>query len=210
MRKYREESGDLKTIRHTVQVTSFGGSGTTALCEYLTAAGIDLPRTPGLFPFKHQRVPPDPDKVPAGFRVVYLYGDPRNALLSLFSRELQEATYRWLYFRPPPEDVRQRLSSLEAFLEAGTDEFKFEDHLDRWLTREPSGYEVLFLNFESLPDSWPALRTFVELRPDYPCLELKPRKSDWQALPDTQRERLDRMYGGLARRIEALPPVQIL
>src|ERR1700748_263720 len=41
------------TIRHTVQITSFGGSGTTALCNFLAEAGVDVPLTPGQFPFKH-------------------------------------------------------------------------------------------------------------------------------------------------------------
>ena len=67
-------------VHHRVQVTSFGGSGTTALADHLLAAGVDLPKTPGFFPFKHQRVPPPGSAVPTGFRVVYPFGDPRNAV----------------------------------------------------------------------------------------------------------------------------------
>jgi len=62
---------ELAEVHHRVQITSFGGSGTTALHEHLLDAGVDVPTTPGAFPFKHQRVPPASGSVPAGFRVLY-------------------------------------------------------------------------------------------------------------------------------------------
>jgi hypothetical protein len=102
------------------------------------------------------------------------------------------------------------LSSLEAFLEAGIDEFQLEDHLEQWLGRERSGYQVLFARFESLPENWPTIRDFLGLEPHYPSVKLRRRDSDWEALPPTQRRQLDNLYGGLVQRIEALPPVQIL
>src|SRR5918996_628142 len=79
--KQQAESGELSRIRHTIQVTSFGGCGTTALYDHVAAAGLDVPKTFGQFPSKHQRIPPDPEQVPANFRVVYICGDPRNAVL---------------------------------------------------------------------------------------------------------------------------------
>jgi hypothetical protein len=210
--KHRATWGDLEVIHHTIQVTSFGGCGTSALYDHLSAAGVDVPKTPGHAPFRHMRIPPDPKTVPAGFRVIYLYGDPRNSVLSLFRRghgQLEDA-YLNLRPEPPPEAARQRLASLEAFLGAQVDELQLEDHLERWLIRERSGYPVLFLRFESLPGTWPVVRDFVGLPPDYPPLEVRTRRSDWQSLPQPLREQIDRLYGGLARRIDDLPPVQIL
>jgi hypothetical protein len=220
MLEHRAKYGDPRAINHTVQITSTFGSGSTSLHEHFSVAGIDVPKTPGHFPFKHLRVPPPPDDVPPGFRVLYLYGDPRNAVVSIFRRGLQEFAYRWLHFREDddivewlreelPVQVSQRLSSLEAFLEAGIDEFQLEDHLERWLERERAGYQVLFVRFESLSDTWPSVRDFVGLGPDYPCLELKARSSNWTTLPPTLRNEIDALYGGLARRMEALPPIKI-
>jgi hypothetical protein len=220
MLEHRAKHGDPKAINHTVQITSTFGSASTSLHEHFSVAGVDVPKTPGHFPFKHLRIPPRPDDVPPGFRVLYLFGDPRNALVSIFRRGLQEFAYRWLHFREDddivewlrkelPAEVRQRLSSLDAFLEAGVDEFQIEDHLDRWLEREHSRYPVLFVRFESLSDTWPSVRDFVGLGSHYPCLELRARSSDWTALPPTQRNQIDALYGGLARRMEALPPIKI-
>jgi hypothetical protein len=211
LREHRARSGDPRRINHTVQITSYGGSGTTAICDYLSDAGVDLPRTPDYFPFKHQRNPPSPEKVPEGFRAVYVYGDPRDVVVSLFRRGLQLGQYRWSHggWRGPSPEVRQRLSSLESFLEAGIDELGLEDHLDRWLTRDPSGYPVLFVKYESLAEAWPTVRDFVGLAPSHPCLPLLPRESDWSSLPDDLRERLDRMYEGLVRRISAMPAAYI-
>jgi hypothetical protein len=195
-------------IHHTVQVTSFGGCGTTSLCDHLFVAGADLPKTPDWFPFKHMRFPPDPQSVPAGFRVVYLCGDPRDAVLSLHRRMGLENTYGFLHLQQAPEETRPRLATLEGFLEAGVDELQLEDHFERWLLHEP-GYPVLFVRLESLAEAWPTVREFVGLPAEQPPIELKDRSSDWRSLPQPLRDQIDHLYGNLARRIEDLPPAQI-
>jgi hypothetical protein len=200
------EQFESEGIDHTVQVTSFGGCGTTALYEYLGAAGCNIPKTFGHFPFKHQRMPPDPASVPEGFRVVYLYGDPRNAVLSIFRREAQYGHYRGMRLADPPADSGARLASIDAFLEGGVDEFQLEDHFERWWGNGSASVPVLFVEYEQLADVWPTVRDFVGLPADYPCLDWRPRSSDWQALSRTRQEQLDRMYGGLVERISSLPP----
>ena len=202
---------DPEAIRHTVQVTSYGGSGTTALCAHLADAGLDLPQAPGFFPFKHQRVPPGVGEVPSGFRAVYLYSDPRNAVLSVFGRGIQVGHYRGLRMvRQPPPDVRRRLASLDAFLAAGVDDFLLEEHLDSWLGHGSPGYPLLAVRLESLKDSWPTVCEFLGLDRAHPGLPERSRGSDWRALPTEQRDRLDRMYGRLVRRIDAMPPVRVV
>src|SRR5690606_30273635 len=91
------ETTDPYLIDHTVQVTSFGGSGTTALCNKFLDAGVDLQKGPAQWPFKHRRVPPTVDEVPDGFRVVYVVGDPRDAVVSIFRRNLQLGHYESLH-----------------------------------------------------------------------------------------------------------------
>lgn len=203
-------TGELPAIRHTVQVTSFGGSGTTSLCEHLAGAGVDLPQTPGHFPFKHQRVAPRADEVPAGFRVVYLVGDPRNAVMSVFGRGFQGGHYLGMRLEAPSAEVDARLRTLESFLEAGVDDFELEDHVDRWLGSGDRGYPIVVARFEALPRAWPTIGRVVGLAPDAPGLASLARQSDWRALPRRMRRQVDRMYGDLARRIEALPPAQIV
>jgi hypothetical protein len=194
-------------IEHTVQVTSFGGCGTSAVYAYLSDAGLDIPKTFGQFPFKHQRVPPDPTIVPPGFRVVYLYGDPRNAVLSIFRRGRQLSHYRGMRLANPSSEAQARLSSLESFVRAGIDYYELEDHFEQWWGRSSHSFPVLFVRYELLAHVWPTLRDFVGLPAGYPCLPLKSRSSDWRSLPPPTQTQLDRIYGRFARRVSSLPPV---
>jgi len=202
-------SPELAEVHHHVQITSFGGSGTTALYEHLLDAGVDVPTTPGAFPFKHQRVPPASGSVPAGFRVLYPFGDPRNAVVSVFRRGFQGGHYRGMRLCKPPPEVDDRLATLEQFLAAGVDDFEMEDHFDRWHASSERDYPVLFLRYEDLLSTWPAVREFAGLRDDVECLPVRPRASEWQSLPPAQRARVDEMYGPFARRLAALPSVEV-
>ena len=87
-----EPNGDSYPVLHTRQVTSYGGSGTTALIRYFAEAGLDLPKSPDHFPFKHTAAPPKGDEVPDDFRVVYVYADPRDAVVSLFHPPVEPAS----------------------------------------------------------------------------------------------------------------------
>jgi hypothetical protein len=118
-------------IHHSVQVTSFGGSATTALYDHLAEAGVDVPRTPGQFPFKHQPVPPSPAEVPPGFRVIYLCGDPRDAVALVFRRGFQGGHYPGMRLAAPPAKAEARLTSLRQFAQIGIDDFQIETHLER-------------------------------------------------------------------------------
>lgn len=205
MEQYVAEHGPLHIVRHSVQVTSYGGSGTTALLDRLATLGIDLPRTPGGYPFKHQREPSSRSEVPAEFRVVYTHADPRDAMLSIFRRHYGAGHYAALRGHEPGAETRSRLASVEAFVEGGVDEFMLADHVDRWM--RPQGYPVLFVRYESIERAWPRLLEFLNLPRSTPALDWKPRRSDWRTLPLRLRDGLDAMYGSLAERLRELPDV---
>ena len=204
-----ERTSDPYRIAHTVQVTSFGGSGTTAVCRHLLAANVDLQPGPGQWPFKHRRWPPTAEEVPDGFRVLYIVGDPRDAILSIFRRNLQYGHYRSLHRKEPDAGARALLETLQAFLDGGTDVFELDDHVDRWLTHPP-GYRVMVVRYECIHDVWPDVHEFVGLDRDHPPLAQRERRNDWRTIPSPQRDQLDGIYGALARRIEAFPPAAIL
>jgi hypothetical protein len=111
--------------------------------------------------------------------------------------------------RKPPADIDARLDSLDAFLEAGIDEFELEDHFDRWYTSSARGYPVLFVRFADLPGPWPDVRDFLGLDAGVECMEMRPRASEWQSLPQPQRARLDEIYGAFARRLASLASVEV-
>lgn len=200
---------DVHRIDHTVQVTSFGGAGTTALCKYLLEARVDLQPGPAQWPFKHRRVPPTREEVPEDFRAVYIVSDPRDSLLSIFRRGYQIGRYRSLHDREPPAEVVQRLASLERFLAAGVDDFELADHVNRW-RNHPPGYPVLFVRYELLGECWEQLRDFVDVPSELPPLRVRGRSSDWRSLESPQREQIDSLYGDLARYIEGLPAAEVV
>jgi hypothetical protein len=199
----------LGKVDHTVQVTSFGGSGTTTLLEHLVRHRADVPRTPGSFPFKHQRVPPPPTEVPPGFRVVYPFGDPRDVVGSVFRREFQGGHYRGMRLQKPSPAGERHLVDLDAFLANGVDEFGVADHFARWRGRDDRAYPVLFVRFVDLADVWSDVRDLAGLPRSTPPPELRPRASAWERLPSPQRARIDDMFGSLAAELAALPPAEI-
>jgi len=199
-----EREPELGLVRHRVQVTSFGGSGTTALIEHLTLCGADLPRTPGSFPFKHQARPPDATSVPIGFRVLFPVGDPRDAVLSIFRRGFQGGHFRGMRLRNPDPQSEAHLVSLDAFLAAGRDEFGVGEQFRAW-HRGELGYPVAFVRLAALGEVWDEVRRFCGLGAYVPPFVWRPRSSSWRDLADSDRDRLDAVYGDLAAEIDAMP-----
>lgn len=204
---YTDDHG-MPRIDHTVQVTSFGGSGTTALCDHLLSLSVDLQKGPAQWPFKHRRHPPAASEVSDGFRVVYIVGDPRDAIVSIFRRDYQVGHWSALHEQDPSDEIQRRLASLETFLDAGRDEFELADHFARWRAHDP-GYPVMFLRYDRLGDVWPQVASFVGLTPPQPALPTWQRRSDWRSLPPERQQQLDELYGVLARTIDDMPAVEI-
>jgi hypothetical protein len=144
-----------------------------------------------------------------GFRVVYVLGDPYNAVLSIFRRGLGEGHYRGVHCMPPADAVRARLADLELFLEAGIDDFGLEDHLNQWLSNTDARYPVMFLKFDALIDCWPRVRRFVGLPDDTPPPTIRARHSNWRSHPEPTQRRLQAIYGRLANHIDELPSLLI-
>jgi hypothetical protein len=197
------------TITHTVQLTSFGGTGTTMLYRVLEAHGLDLPpNAPKYRPWKHLRVPPEDDAVPAGFRVAYLFGNPMNAVLSVFRRDYQ----RW-HVRNMRDDLTGWDDdwTVEAFLAQERDHFAMAPHFHRW-TRAERAYPILLLHFDALWDHLPEVAAFFGLPTraldDFPAK--RPRHSDWTDEPPAVQAHLRRLYGDLHAEIEALPRLSII
>ena len=208
IRRFADEVGDPYRIDHTVQVTSFGGAGTTALVQRFLDAGVDLQRGPAQWPFKHRRKPPTADEVPPGFRVVYVVADPRDAVLSIFRRHLQIGHYAALHGTQPGAEIRGHLASLDAFLNHGVDLFELGDHVNGWL-EHPPGYEVLFIRYEHLAGRFAEVCEFIGLEASQPGMPAHVRRSDWRSAPGRTRRRLNAIYGDLAREIDEMPPVRI-
>lgn len=123
---------DCLKPRHTVQLTSFGGAGTTMLYRFMTESGLDVPRDGDWGIWKHAPEPPDSSEVRQGFRAVYLFGDPINAVLSVFNRKFQSFHVGRMH---GDLDNWNDSWNLTEYLEAGVDRFGMSDHFAIGSTR---------------------------------------------------------------------------
>lgn len=201
--------GDPYAIRHTVQVTSLGGSGTTALSASFIAAGLDLPPGPGQWPHKHLRNPPAAADVPEGFRVIYPISDPRDAVLSVFRRGIQDGHWRALRGIDPEVPTPSMLADLDAFLATGEDGFDLLGHLTRWIDHPP-GYPVMFVRFDLIDSGWDDVAAFAGLPQSHPRVRYETRASDWRTESPEVRARLEEIYDPVAELIASFPATKVI
>lgn len=200
---------NIGVIDHTLQVTSFGGTGTTMLYEFLEELDADIPSDhPNWRPWKHLPVPPEGNEVKDGFRAIYVFGNPMDAVLSVFRRDYQ----RW-HIRNMREDVTEPKSpdwDLDEFLQQSEDPFRMDKHFHEW-THADRSYPILCLKFDAL---WKHLREFfafaglpTKYLDEFP--KRRERASDWTEEEDHIRRGLREFYGELWSEIQETPDFQI-
>jgi len=200
---------NIGSINHTIQVTSFGGVGTTMLYRFLKSQNVNIPADhPNWRPWKHLLVPPADSEVKDGFRVVYVFGNPMDAVLSVFRRGYQ----KWHIdnmredINGPADDAWQ----LDDFLQESKDPFRMAQHFRTWKEANRS-YPILYLKFDALWRHLPEFFAFVGLSTesldDFP--EQRERASDWTEETEYVRRRLKKFYGELWSEIQTAPDFQI-
>lgn len=195
---------DMSTV-----VASFGGVATTALLHYVREyrTANDPRDSDGL---KHLVIPPV--SLNAGAKYVYVYGDPRNAVLSLFRRDFQHPHSVKLrrYRRGAPAPIPWECT-LEEYLSAGVDKFHFRDHFYNWYEDYLSAVPTMFIRYDALHANAESVLDFL----DIPMTEIdgfppyKARESDLSRLDAETRRMLDAMYRDFAEELRAMDDVQI-
>lgn len=183
-------------------VVSPGGPAAGVLARWLEPDG---PPAIWMLTQSQRRQPPPP-----AFRTqkfIYVFSDPRNLALSLFNQrpgQLSRPDIAPAASARPPADPAaiDPSGDLKACLKQGRDPFHLEEHFDNWVqTGQP--YPVLFVRYETLPDTAPQLARWLGLQ--RPASGLEQAEADWRALPADEQDALQAVYGGLARRLESMP-----
>jgi hypothetical protein len=206
-KRARESHPDI--LEHTLQITSFGGCGTTMLYRFFSKhAAPTPPAVDDWYPWKHMLAPPDDENVKDGFRAIYVFADPLNSTLSVFRRDFQHELMR----RMPPEMEDWNTSwDLRDFLEQKKDYFQFQNQYHNWTTADRD-YPILLIKYEAIWDHLPELMTYVGLPQSaadaFP--EKRPRSSSWNDEPDDVREPLQKLYGDLRDEVQAAPEFQVI
>lgn len=176
-----------------VLVVSSGGVGTTflmnAIGEHLRVNDPD--NKDGL---KHLPIPPIPQGVAP--RVIYVYGDPVMACLSLFRRQYHHTQSKITQHFYKPEYTIAFEDALEDYLNQPKEGFFFQRHFEKWRDI-PTGFPVLFLRYGSIHDELPRLADYLELGDDFIANfpQRRARNSSLTHLPEPTREALQNRYG---------------
>lgn len=202
------------------QIVSPGGVGSKMICRWLEPDG-DARLWSKMH--SHRRLPPLPAFEDQRF--LYVAGDPRNTVLSLFNRRHGRTELHGFAPQPgrggQPKDEFVKLHArnmqtdaylidpswdLKAYLDNGADLLRLEEHFDFWFYGNQR-YPVVFLRYETLADCWQDLAG--ELGAAVSAPDIKQRGSDWRLLPADLRRQLNAMYGPFAKRLSQLPAITV-
>lgn len=195
--------GNIDTL-----VVSYGGVGTSFLMHYLSAYKMVNNYLDEDF-LKHMYCPPKP--MPSVIRIIYLYGDPILAALSIFRRNLQYYHSKKLLtinrkrISPIPDNM-----TIDEYASNGIDKFYFKDHFKNWFCSEIQN-PILFMKYESIFKHSGIIGDFLELpkeaRSDFPLQ--KERESSKAGLNKITLKNLNRMYGEFKQEIDCLDDYEI-
>lgn len=202
-------------------VVSYGGVGSTLFIRSLYhAIGItDVKQISKAH--SHGRIPPtriEPDQ-----NLIYLFGDPRNALISFFQHRekrpnkngfkenmtLAEPNEDWVIrvadtLQVDPKPMTQTWA-LETYLDESKDILRLEEHLDFWLYAN-APYKIYFMRYETI---WNYQQKITELF-NIPSFKLPPkpeRQANWKTLDPQNQVSMNHLYGEFSARIENMPDI---
>jgi len=214
---YKSLSGK-EILPHLVQVTSFGGAGTTLLLNFLSFLGIRIPMGEKHYEWKwkHLRMPPGCGvmsymKPRKGFKAVYLISNPMNVIISLFGRKLHHIHLKSMGIE---NKVMSPNLTLEEYLDRGEDIFLIEEQFKNWTEcpKDAREYPIMIIRYEYLWENVQELFDFLDIPPAF--LKRFPNKvqrsSDWEKQPPGIQKKLLNIYGGLYKRVENFPQTKII
>ncbi len=186
-----------------VLVVSAGGVGTTFLMEEINRYKKTncSSNTDG---FKHLTIPPI--SFNQNLKVIYIFGDPIMACLSLFRREYQVTQSFWATkFQKLPFQILEKMT-LKAYCETQKDGFYFDLHLKNWEEKYLC-YPTLFLKYDNIFDSTQTIASFLDLPSSF-VEQFPPKRkrlSSTEQLSKKMMEGLQKMYGAYQHKVNNYP-----
>ncbi len=189
-------------------VCSYGGTGTTMLIRFLSDYFRCNSEDDG-DGLKHT------DKIPVSrnkdLKLIYLYGDPIDAVYSLFRREFFNLHSRKLLRSYPKLAPIAVGTTLPAYAEEGVDRLKFQQHFDNWYKRDQF-FPVLFIKYERLWENLPILFEYLGIPTDQIDRFPKKRAREIKQLEvaTITQNNLSDLYGEFAQRLATYSATIIL
>ena len=202
--KYNRLKNYLRDLRNReapdLYIFSYGGCGTRTFFEFVRAR-----RKLNSQPHVHYgRI----EDVPAGVRALYLYGDPRDAVLSFLGRqENDDATFVTRHLENLDASCK-KMPSLEAYVDEGHDVFQLKRHFERYVYNDQRRCELMVVRFEDIWDHLDEVLGYVGLADavsDFP--PQRARRSKQQSLEPITRVTLNTYMKPLLEMQNSLPPI---
>jgi len=176
-----------------VLICSTGGVGTTFLMKHISNYKVTN-KSNGKDSFKHLVFPPL--SYNQNIKYVYIFGNPIESVISLFSRNFQHwHSSKLLKFNNSVKSIGHN-TTLEEYTRERTDRFLFSEHFNNWLTLSKF-YPTLFLKYEKIWENLEILYDFLEIPLEeiksFP--EQKKRSSEFSSLDKETQNGLKKIYG---------------
>ena len=178
---------------------SMGGVGSTALARHI---GSIVDKTD-----KEHAYSPAVYDGHSSLRLGYMFGNPYNSVLSIFRRGYQQMHVVAMHAHSGTVPVGLRGVSIEEYLERGVDEFFIERQLDNWVVNPNPKHPTILIRYELLGGHIDEVLDFFACRKAF---VVTPRRSVWSDQPEHIRKGLERIYGRMNEKIEALPAIQVV
>jgi hypothetical protein len=159
----------------------------------------------------------NPNTPPKDSRVVYLFANPYDTILSYFRRDKVEFNCNGGFLFPHTTNIGGDVDYfknpenriIENFLKDEYDPFFLREHYDKWATYNERNYDLVMMRYEELSEN--GVSSFIDYWDLPKNLEFKFRKrsSDWQNEPQEIQDRLKQKYGEYFDAYHSLPLVSI-
>lgn len=195
--------------KNTMMIFSLGGCGTEWLCSTIQDRNMaqEIRRRHDRHN-RHCLLPPV--DLMMDHKVIYLYGDPRNATLSLLRRAAidsnfgpevcrrLETTQEWPVNKP---------FTLAAFLDTGIDFFRHHSHINNWQSLMMARPNSALVKYEELPRTLPQLEDWMGTKLD--LIPWKERGCKWDMLYPAYRDIITKKHLDAVNLWQRLPPIHL-
>jgi len=197
----------MEKIKIKNRVCSFGGVGSTAIIEHIEKNKNQIKEHEKR---KHTINP----KILENYstkRAIFIFGNPYNSIISIFSRKIQRIHEISMNFGKKwwnePNEMKITLTpetKLESYLESDLDVFNMEEHLDNWASYS-GRIEIALIKYESLAKNINVVLEFLGCKE---AMIVKERSSRWQDQNTTIQFGLKRLYGKLKQKVDDMPDIE--
>jgi hypothetical protein len=180
-------------------MASMGGVGSTALARHVGSLADKTPREHAFTPMLYAKDKP--------MKLGYIYGNPYNAVLSVFRRSYQDMHTKAMNHSSDTAPGKIKDMTIEQYLERGIDEFRIERQFDNWINAAECPHSILLIKYEDMGRNIDEILRYFE---SDEAFEFKTRKSSWEQEPDAIKAGLEKMYGSVKAKIDLQPGLRII